>query len=428
MLKNFKKKIPRTALLFFILCVSVIFFAVIIIFTPVSNILSSLLENDLKYTLDKEKYDDSNNFNIDFNQILMKLSFPGINNINDYKLENYYRGLNGADNNNQETGDSLSVLQIEEGKKYNPYENIPLKDDGSILSIYDLYEYYQAASGAKIEDATPNPLSDSEIPPGSYRITPKNYSGQKTKVPKLLINNQTSYTVDLNDYIEKKYPIEPFDPQIKDPVVLILDTHSTESYVEDGTEYYAPPFTAERTTDTNKNVVLVATELRKKLEEYGIPVVQSTKLHDAVSYIASYARSLETMNEYLAKYPSVKYIIDLHRDSIIADTGEKFKPAIKINGRDSAQVMLVIGTDDGGAYHPNWRDNLTFAAYLEKNMNDKYPMLARPINLRDARFNEHVTKGSVILEVGSCGNTFSEALYAADLVGECLAELILEHN
>jgi stage II sporulation protein P len=133
------------------------------------------------------------------------------------------------------------------------------------------------------------------------------------------------------------------------------------------------------------------------------------------------------MNAYLEKYPSIKYVIDVHRDSMITATGEKYKPTVSINGKNAAQIMMVVGTSDGGAAHPNWTDNLTFATYTQQKLNDKYPMLARPINLRSARFNQHVTKGSVILEVGSCGSSFDEALYAANLFGECFAELITEN-
>ena len=421
-MSNMVNKFKKISGFFFclgVLCVSVIFFAVIT-FTPVSNIFVSFLKNGFISAFNQENQDNSY---ISFSKTLLKLSFPGLNDTdtNTYNLKSY----NVFDSENADKNISAEPVK---DYVYNPYENIPLKDDESILSIYDLYAYYQAASGVKIEEATPPP-ENLEIPPDYYKITPINSSGQKTKVPKLLINAETSFTVDLSDYISKQYPISSFDPEKKDePVVLILDTHATESYVEEGTEYYSPPFTAERSTDINKSVVLIATELRKKLEEYNIPVIQSTKLHDAISYQQSYARSLETMNEYLEKYPSIRYIIDVHRDSMITATGEKYKPTIKINGRDCSQVMMVVGTDDGGGYHPNWRDNLTFAVYMQQKMNGKYPMLARPINLRNARFNQHTTKGSIILEVGSCGSTFGEALYAAELFGECLAEVIIEHN
>jgi len=414
-----------SGLLFYlgILCVSVIFFAVITL-TPVSDTASLMLRKNFEFTFANTK--SKENFHINLSEILLRLSFPGINNLSSGSKQSTIHDSVSADNINT---DGISD-NPERDYVYNPYENIPVADDDSILTIYDLYAYYGSQSGIKIEEATQ--LESTEIPKDYHKITPLNYSAQKTKVPKLLVSNETSFDIeneDLEGYIKSPYPISSFDPKKNDePAVLILDTHATESYVKNGTAYYSPPFTGERTTDTNKNVVLVATRLRKKLEEYNIPVIQSTKLHDAVSYRDSYIRSLETMNEYITKYPSIRYIIDIHRDSMIRPDGEKMKPTIKINGSDCAQVMIVVGTDDGGAYHPNWRDNLTFAVYLQQKMNDKYPMLARPINLRNARFNQHTTKGSIILEVGSCGSSFGEALYAADLFGECLAELLLEQN
>ena len=421
-----------------LLLISAVFVAAVL-FTPLSGILSSYLKDEVEksfstFTLTSSSFPDSGkNPNINkIGEILINLTFAGIGNI--YDLQD--SGVLADSQNIQNASDLYSYqgssIDSTSNQKKNPYENMPVSDDDSIMSVQELYEYYQTAGGAVISEAEQPDYNGSGTPRDvseMYKITAVNFSGQKTKIPKLLISNQTSYNINLYDYISMDYPISKFDLNKTDePIVLILDTHTTESYVEDGTAYYYPPFTAERSTDGNKSVVLIATELRKKLEAYGIPTVQSTKLHDAVSFQNSYLRSLETMTEYLQKYPSLKYIIDVHRDSIILATGEKYKPTIKINGKDSAQVMMVVGTPEGGASHPNWRDNLTFAAYLQQKMNDKYPMLARPINLRNARFNQHMTKGSIILEVGSCGSTFSEALYAADLVGECMAELILEHN
>lgn len=415
-------------------------FIAAVLFTPLSGVLSSYLKNEAENAFKYEdngsdaslfgkinefiKFDKFNKFKkIDIGKALVNFSFSGINDMYDSQAASVF---------NENENETNSDVHGRRNDTISPYENIPATDDDSIISIQELYDYYHLASGAKIEEAGQDSAASSEIPQeysNMYKITAVNMSGQKTKVPKLLINNQTSYNIDLYDYIERKYPIDKFDmTKTDEPVVLIVNTHTTESYVEEGTAYYYPPFTAERTTDPNKSVVLIAAQLKNKLTEYGIPVIQSTKLHDAVSFQHSYIRSLETVNEYLQKYPSIKYVIDLHRDSTITATGEKYKPTIKINGRDSSQIMFVIGTPEGGAHHPDWRDNLTFAAYLQKKMNDKYPMLARPINLRNARFNQHTTKASVILEVGSCGSTFSEALYAADLFGECMAELILEHN
>lgn len=395
----------KTAAFFFCACIT--FFAVIML-TPLSGIIASGLANQLKSELSYES--ENENFGT------MLLSLSGFSGVSSYSDVSAYL-----------PDDNITDLpEIAVVPESDMRENIQVFNDESIMSIQELYEYYANYDGAKIEEAVPSSL---EVPADTYKITPRNFSGQKTIMPKLLMNNETSYNISIDDFLKRDYPINSFDINKQDePVVLILHTHATESYVEDGATFYSPPFTAERTTDINKNIVLVGTALKNKLEEYNIPVIHTQKMHDAVSYRDSYTRSLETVNEYIIKYPSIKYVIDVHRDSIIADSGEKFKPAVKINGIDTAQVMIVTGTDNGGGVHPDWRDNLSFTAYLQQKMNSKYPMLARPINLRIARFNQHTAKGAIILEVGSCGNTFSEAIRAAELTGECLAELILEHN
>ncbi|MCL2772718.1 MAG: stage II sporulation protein P [Oscillospiraceae bacterium] len=401
------------------------------LFTPISGVLSAYLQSDFMRNINSFNNEEDSPRNAaavlpnksDIGRAILSLSFAGVQNI--YNSDSPSAGAFDGSQVNQ----SASSQQDTSGSLSNPYENTPAADDDSMASIQEMYQSYQLSSGVDIGDADPTNPDNLQLPADTYKITAVNMSEQKTKAPKLLLLNDTSYNINLDNYISRPYPIEPFDTQKKDePVVLILDTHTTESYVEDGTYYYAPAFTAPRSEDPDKSVVLVATELANKLEQYGIPVVQSTKIHDEPSFQNSYIRSLETMKEYLQKYPSIKYVVDLHRDAIMIDTGEQYKPTIKVNGRNCAQVMLVVGTPDGGGSNPHWQDNLTYATYLYQKMNDKYPMLARPINLRAAIFNESVTKGSILMEVGSCGSTFTEAVYAADLVGECMADVILEHN
>ena len=394
----------------FFLCVCMIFFAAVIMSAPVSRFIGSGLAGQLESSFGSKP--EHKNSGLKF------LSLSGFSGLDKYTGIPLVI-INNIDNYIDLTEpDDLPVLNIQ--------ENIRVQSDDSIMSIQELYEYYADYGAVKIEEATFGSL---EIPAGEYKITPRNFSGQNTARPKLLMTNETSYNIDINDFLKRDYPVSSFDINRQDePVILIVHTHSTESYVIDGTYYYSPPFTAERTTDINKNVVLVGAALKNKLQEYNIPVIHSLKMHDAVSYRDSYLRALETIQDYIGRYPSIKYVIDVHRDSMIAETGEKYKPTVKIDGADAAQVMIVTGTDDGGASHPSWRDNLTFTAHFQQKMNSKYPMLARPVNLRAARFNQHITGGSIILEIGSCGSTFGEALRAAELVGECLSELILEHN
>ena len=315
------------------------------------------------------------------------------------------------------------------------YESLrSFESDDSYTSAAGGHDIYPDASAATdrggvteviIEEAV---QEDRYVPEGWFPVTQRNLSHQRNGVIRLLTINQTRFAVDLDEIKKQPFPIKTGDLSDDKPIVLILCTHATESYREDGSlNAYTPAFTGPRSDDPNQSVVLIATELARTLREHGIPTVQSFEMHDKESFGSSYARALETINAYMKKYPSIRYIIDVHRDSIITNSGEKYNPLISVNGRNAAQVMLVVGTSEGGAAHPNWQDNLTFAVHLQYTMNRKYPMLARPINLRAQRFNQHAAPGAVIVEVGSCGSTFEEALYTARLFGECLAELILSN-
>ena len=121
------------------------------------------------------------------------------------------------------------------------------------------------------------------------------------------------------------------------------------------------------------------------------------------------------MYDWLEKYPSIRYVFDLHRDSVFTADGENQKPVAEIGGETAAQIMLVVGTDQGGADHAGWRQNLTVAVAYQQLLNADYPTLARPICLRTASFNQQCLPGMLLLEIGACGNTLTEAKRAARL-------------
>ena len=86
--------------------------------------------------------------------------------------------------------------------------------------------------------------------------------------------------------------------------------------------------------------------------------------------------------------------------------------------------MIVSGSDQLGLPNPHWEENLSLALKIQKSLDDKYPGLMRPVNLRTERFNMHMTYGSLIFEIGTHGNTLDEALasikYLADGIEEVL--------
>ena len=204
------------------------------------------------------------------------------------------------------------------------------------------------------------------------------------------------------------------------PQVLIYHTHATEAFETD-TQYYDKSYNS-RTQDNEKNIVSVGEIIAEQLEQAGIKTLHDTTAHDYPSYNGSYNRSAKTVNDYLKEYPTIKVILDIHRDAIERD-GSRLSAVASINGRDAAQVMIISGCDDGTMDYPNWKANLRFAARLQSEMETLYPGLTRPVMFCYRRYNQHLSNGALLLEIGSHGNTLAEAQYAGELVGKSLVSL-----
>ena len=210
------------------------------------------------------------------------------------------------------------------------------------------------------------------------------------------------------------------------PQVLIVHTHGSEAYTPDGGDTYVA--TGEcRTTDTTKSVVRVGDEIAKVLTEMGLTVVHDTGLYDYPEYNGAYDRSLAAVENWLAQYPSIQVVLDVHRDALIGADGTVYKPITTINGEKCAQVMLVMGSN--ALYdHPNWLENLSLAVKVQKEMNTLWPTLARPIGLRENRYNQQTAPGAMLVEIGSHGNTLQEALAAARMFARALGAVLLEYQ
>ena len=175
-----------------------------------------------------------------------------------------------------------------------------------------------------------------------------------------------------------------------------------------------------RTTDLNYSVARVGTELTKYLQEKGFNVTHNTTYHDYPAYSGSYARSLNTLEELLSG-KNTQLVFDLHRDAV--GSSSEYAPTIKINDNYVAQIMFVIGTNGGGLEHPNWVQNLKIAVKIQEKANEMYPGLFRPIIIRNSRYNQHLTNGSSIIEVGATGNTMEQCILSMQCLSNVLAEV-----
>lgn len=270
------------------------------------------------------------------------------------------------------------------------------------------------ANSAQSSPASTASVTASETTSGSNKILELSVGNSGTQVGNMWVKNSTEHhaAVDLAQELQKI-------PAVKikkntSPQVLIYHTHTTESY--DGTA---------RTTDKSKSVCAVGDEIAKELQAAGIGVVHDTTYHDYPAYDGSYDRSKATIQSNLKKYPGIQVTLDIHRDAMHRDDGTCLKTTTVVDGKKASQLMILAGCDDDGSLgFPNWECNLRLALRLQKALSDSYPGLARPLDFCARKYNEDLTKGSLLIEIGTDVNTLDESKYTGQLLGKSLAQVL----
>lgn len=236
------------------------------------------------------------------------------------------------------------------------------------------------------------------------------------------VKNKTSFDINLKEELEQKLSF--VIDKNNQPQVLIVHTHTTESYMNEDRDYYTDADYS-RSTDEKQNMTAIGEIFAQQLNAAGIKTVHDKTVHDYPSYTGSYSRSADTIKAALTKYPSIKVVVDIHRDAIMANNADKTKPVVEIDGKKAAQVMLVMGSQDGNVTgFEGWRQNFRLAIRYHQIMEVMYPGLARPLVLAAKKYNEHLTTGSMLLEVGTDANSFEEACRSAEYAGKALAALL----
>ncbi|TYQ12903.1 UNVERIFIED_CONTAM: stage II sporulation protein P [Acetivibrio alkalicellulosi] len=234
----------------------------------------------------------------------------------------------------------------------------------------------------------------------------------------IINNNETNYRVNIEELMKEPLKISS---DKKGPQVLIYHTHTTESFIKDLSQLGQSGI-PNRTTDARNNVVRVGEELAQILrKKYSIEVIHNATIHNYPSDTGAYGRSLNTASNILKSYPSIQIVLDIHRDGIHND---KLRVVNEINGKQAAKIMFVVGTDDSGLIHPEWRENLKFAIKLQDKLNKRYPGITRPIYLSRHRYNQHLSNGSILVEIGGDGNLLSECLESTKYLAEVINELL----
>lgn len=207
-----------------------------------------------------------------------------------------------------------------------------------------------------------------------------------------------------------------------DPLVLLYHTHTCESFEPYVRDEFDVNFNF-RTTDPTKSVVMVGDAIQAELEAQGIGVIHETSIHDSPSYNGAYDRSRADIVPILEKYPSIRVVLDIHRDALGND-GQAYQPFIRVDGKEAAQIMIISGCDDGTMGMPNHLENFHFACALQQKLEQDNPGFTRPILFDYRCYNQDLTNGSLLIEVGSHGNTLDQVQYAGQLFGKSLGEFL----
>lgn len=208
------------------------------------------------------------------------------------------------------------------------------------------------------------------------------------------------------------------------PMVLIVHTHATESFCEDGATWCDTTGEYARSKDSSENMIAVGKTLASELERLGISTLHCTVMHDELQYKDSYRRSEESIRAYLEKYPTIRLVIDLHRDAVVQSDGDVVRPVTLCEGKAAAQLMCVVGSSYGGESCPNWEGNLALALKLREGLNAKCDDLCRPPYLKSSTYNQELAPYSLLVEAGAGGNSLEEVQRSMIILAQVLRDLL----
>ena len=161
------------------------------------------------------------------------------------------------------------------------------------------------------------------------------------------------------------------------------------------------------------------------LNKKGITAIHCTVMHDEAGLSGSYERAAQSIRFFREHYPSIRYVVDLHRDAILTTDGEYVRAVTEVEGKSVAQILPVVGSDAGGWEHDAWEGNLSLALQLRQMLNQNSNALCRPVMIKRSTYNQEMAPYAILLEIGTGANSIDEAIAAATLAGEAFAKVIL---
>jgi stage II sporulation protein P len=238
------------------------------------------------------------------------------------------------------------------------------------------------------------------------------------------LNNETFYHPSINELLETDVTVK----LTQEPLVLVLHTHTSEGYLGESVPYLEGDLgKITYTQNEEQNMLAVGKAFISALNKNGITAIHCTVMHDASGLSGSYERAAQSIQFFLTHYPSIRYVVDLHRDAILTSEGEYVRAVTEIDGKSVAQILPVVGSNAGGWEHDGWEGNLALALQMRQVLNQNDTALCRPVMLRNSTYNQEMAPYAILLEIGTGANSIDEAIAAATHAGEAFAKVILSH-
>lgn len=220
-------------------------------------------------------------------------------------------------------------------------------------------------------------------------------------------------TIPDNNYIKDPYE----DKEIKEPIIYLYNTHQSEEYKTNNLESY----------NIKPTVMMTSYILREKLNNNGLnTIVEENDVTEFLrtnnwNYASSYKVTKLLMTDAYNKNKSLKYFIDLHRDSV-----KKSISTVSIDNKSYARILFIVGLEN-----KNYESNLKFTDTINKMFNEKYPSLSRGIYKKKGAgvngvYNQDFNPNTILIEVGGQDNTIDEVFNTCEAISVVLTEYIKE--
>lgn len=290
-------------------------------------------------------------------------------------------------------------------------------DNFSSLYSDRVPDYFTESDDESVEDKKTDPGNMDNTGTGTTYSLAK-LTDYKFLLEHFYIVDETT-TMTKTDLDEKKLLQTDLSVKMKgeDPLVLIYHTHGSETYKKENGK--------------TGSVIDVGKRLKKELEEkYGIKTIHDTSIYDQVNgeldRNAAYNYAGDSVAATLKKHPSIKVVLDLHRDSV----EDSIHLVTEIDGKKTAQIMFFNGVsrlksgEIDYLYNPNKSANLAFSLQMQLLAAKYYPDYTRKIYIKGYRYNLHLAKRAMLVEVGAQNNTVTEAKNAMVPLAELLYRLL----